>query len=630
MTGPDRKNRENRIAGAALILLLLSSGSTGAQEEDKPSKDTVAWALDDTDKVHPVTGNLLSQGKDLYTGKLTGPGEHRTSNSVWNAASRTVKLFAGRNEFVSFQVVLEKGKDDLHKIFVNATDLLGANARISADSHIKLFKQLYVQLDGVWYPDALVPFDIAGVTPMELPDPASGVPGQRAQSVWIDVYVPHTLPPGSYTGQIIVLHRNTNKQAILNVELEVAPFTLPDEVGLEIDLMNYGFLNIERGWPDMVIDGPRHRAIEREFFRSAHEHRMTFAVVPYNHDGSIPKGVKPELAGTGADVRVADWSSWDARFGPLLSGEAFADLPRGRQPVGHFFLPYNLMWPSDMRHWKKADYRTEHLRVSEQLRKHLAAKGWTKPQYQIYYNHKEHYQFFPWNLDEPTRPEDLDALRYLGEILKESFPANDPVRVLYRLDIGHFHCENVESCTHKRETGAKAVSVLNPFVGLWNVNSAHYYGNLAEGRKLKAQGKTVYFYTGTPHVAEPLVESAFWGWRGYRFEVDGICYWNATDWGDWDTDAPPADPYTNAGGRYKGFSMLFYPGAKFGYDGPVPSIRLKTMRRGFQDFEYLRLIEKNGAKSRPALAAMADEFLKSDGADYPKLRRALFELLSRR
>jgi hypothetical protein len=54
------------------------------------------------------------------------------------------------------------------------------------------------------------------------------------------------------------------------------------------------------------------------------------------------------------------------------------------------------------------------------------------------------------------------------------------------------------------------------------------------------------------------------------------------------------------------------------------------MRRGFQDFEYLRLIEKNGAKSRPALAAMADEFLKSDGADYPKLRRALFELLSRR
>jgi hypothetical protein len=98
---------------------------------------------------------------------------------------------------------------------------------------------------------------------------------------------------------------------------------------------------------------------------------MTFAVVPYNHDGSIPPGVKPELAEVGEKARVADWSSWDARFGPLLSGEAFADLPRARQPVAHFFFPYNLMWPSDMRNWKKPAYRAEHLRISEDFRRHL-------------------------------------------------------------------------------------------------------------------------------------------------------------------------------------------------------------------------------------------------------------------
>ena len=449
------------------------------------------------------------------------------------------------------------------------------------------------------------------------------------QAVWVDVYVPHDLPPDTYTGRITVLHRNTNKQAVLNVELQVGGFTLPNRMGLDVDLMNYGFLNVERGWPDLVQDGARHRAIEREFFRMAHSHRTTFSIVPYNHDGSIPKGQKPELAGVGDTIRVSDWKSWDERYGPMLSGDAFSDLPRGREPVAHFFLPYNLMWPSDMRNWQKPAYRTEHLRVSAAIRKHLAEKGWTRTLYEIYYNHKEGYDFFPWNLDEPTRDKDLDALRYLGSILKDSFPKDDPVHVAYRLDIGHFHCENVPDCKYPRETSRTVVDTLNPFVGLWNIGAPHYFANMPDVRKLKALGKIVYFYGSTPQVFEPLITAALWGWRGYKYEADGVCLWNATDWGDWDTDAAPADPYTNAGGRYAGASMIFYPGAKFGYDGPIPSIRLKTMRRGLQDFEYLKLIEKSGRKSRAELIALADELLLGKRIDYSALRSKIYDLALR-
>ena len=174
----------------------------------------------------------------------------------------------------------------------------------------------------------------------------------------------------------------------------------------------------------------------------------------------------------------------------------------------------------------------------------------------------------------------------------------------------------------------RVVQVLDPYVNLWNIGSSHYWANLPEIRKLKARGKTVYFYNGTPRVDESLVKAATWGWLGYKYEADGICFWNATDWGDWDTDAAPADPYTNAGGRYRGFSMIFYPGAKFGYDGPIPSIRLKTLRRGLQDFEYLRLIEKDGRKSRPELIKLADDLLLGKNVDYPKLRRVVYEILT--
>lgn len=614
----------------ALGLLLCSTPGAvlHAQEEESGpiAKDARIWVLDDTEKVHPISGNLLSGGPDIYNGALPAKVDFRSHNSVWDAAANTVRLSSGRNEFVSFQVVIEKGREDLHKIFVNATDLLGAKERISADRSVRLFKELYTPLNGSWYPDALLPFELAGTTPFDLPDYSGPVRGQRVQAIWVDIYVPSGLPPDTYTGQIMVLHRNTNKQASFRVEIKVGDFTLPNQLGLDVDLMNYGFLNVERGWPDLVQNSPRHRAIEREFFRMAHAHRTTFAVVPYNHDGSIPAGQKPELAGVGGSLRVTSWQDWDERYGPMLSGQAFADLPRGPVPVDHFFLPYNLMWPCDMRDWDTPAYRAGHQAVSQAFRKHLAEKGWTKTLYEVYYNHKEGYGFFPWNLDEPTRPKDLDALRYLGGILNDSFPADDPVRVAFRLDVGHFHCENVRDCQLPRQTSRTIADTLDPYIRLWNIGAPHYFANLDEVRKIKARGKTIYVYGSAPQLVQPLLAATLWGWQGYKYEADGVCLWNVTDWGDWDSDAAVGDPFTNAGGRYAGASLLFYPGSSFGFDGPIASMRLKALRRGAQDFEYLRLVEKSNKKSRADLATLADRV--TAAGEYPRLRRMLYALLS--
>jgi hypothetical protein len=286
------------------------------------------------------------------------------------------------------------------------------------------------------------------------------------------------------------------------------------------------------------------------------------------------------------------------------------------------------MWPSDISNWDKPEYRIEHERISKDFRQHLEAKGWTQPQYQIYYNHKEHYQFFPWNLDEPTREKDLSALEYLGEILQAAFPEGEAVEVAFRLDIGHFFCRNNPACTHPRDTSHQVIGRLGGLVDLWNINSPHYWSNLPEVRNLKGLGNTMYFYSGTPRVTEPLLRSIFWGWQGYQYEADGICYWNATDWVDWDTDAPTPDPYTNAGGRYQGFSMVFYPGHRFGHDGPIPSVRLKAMRRGLQDLEYAVLLEKQGLMSREELIQQAEKLLLAEEADYAQLRRLLFESLT--
>ena len=45
---------------------------------------------------------------------------------------------------------------------------------------------------------------------------------------------------------------------------------------------------------------------------------------------------------------------------------------------------------------------------------------------------------------------------------------------------------------------------------------------------------------------------------------------------------------------YPGVEMFFYPGDKVGLDQVVPSIRLKWLREGMEDYEYTELLKKLG------------------------------------
>jgi hypothetical protein len=74
--------------------------------------------------------------------------------------------------------------------------------------------------------------------------------------------------------------------------------------------------------------------------------------------------------------------------------------------------------------------------------------------------------------------------------------------------------------------------------------------------------------------------------------------------------------------------MVVYPGAKSGFDGPIPAMRQKGLRRGVQDLEYLRLIEKTGKKTRTDLVRLADQEIFGGKVDYPAVRRSLYVLLA--
>jgi hypothetical protein len=67
---------------------------------------------------------------------------------------------------------------------------------------------------------------------------------------------------------------------------------------------------------------------------------------------------------------------------------------------------------------------------------------------------------------------------------------------------------------------------------------------------------------------------------------------------------PAGDPWMNPLNyrQFNGEGSLFYPGADASIEGPVASMRLKALRDGLEDYEYLVLAGEAGAAQAASIA----------------------------
>jgi hypothetical protein len=82
------------------------------------------------------------------------------------------------------------------------------------------------------------------------------------------------------------------------------------------------------------------------------------------------------------------------------------------------------------------------------------------------------------------------------------------------------------------------------------------------------------------------------GFLAQSMGLTGILYWRVELW----TESPFKDlrGYTISGHFYPGEGMLVYPGGPVGLDTAIPSMRLKWIREGVQDFEYVAILKRLG------------------------------------
>jgi hypothetical protein len=95
-------------------------------------------------------------------------------------------------------------------------------------------------------------------------------------------------------------------------------------------------------------------------------------------------------------------------------------------------------------------------------------------------------------------------------------------------------------------------------------------------------------------------------WINWHFGISGLLYWSTTNWAA--TGDVWTDPLTYQG-RYNMEGSLLYPGADAGVQGFIPSIRLKEIREGLEDYEYFQILAQR--RSRAAAQGIVKKIARS-------------------
>jgi len=547
------------------------------------------WAVSDSVRVNPQTGRVFENSK-IYPAHDRWRSEYRMQNSVWHSDGDSQKIFLWgiRNEYVSAQLILEKDDQDLTEITLTIGDLQGPDT-ISHEKNLTLFKEWYIEVTrpseayirplGLgWYPEILIPLDKNGLEkmgmPFSLPDKLNDIPNQINQALWLDVYIPKRISAGLYKSEITIQGMAAGESwiRIVPLELEILDFDLPDTYHFVPSLNTYG-----QPFRD------KNRMLE--YYQIAHQHRSLC-------ESFNPK---PSFQGRGSELKI-QWQSYDKMLSPLLDGSAFTSRygyygPGEGQPISRIYLPFtsNKSWLGKAVPPGDPDHETTYQEALRQIENHFDEMGWKQTTRVFFIN----------DFDETKTVEGHDSVEYYGKILWSAGLKN-PSRFRYRFDSGALR--NISH--HIPEwTPDFLINKLDP-VNMWVVCGAWQYISAKETAKLLQQGKDVWFYfsntsgepcIGSCYIDAELIGLRTWPWICMRYGLTSACIW------EWTYGAKGSKRWTNpwtgeAGARGNGDACLVYDGSFAGINSLCPSIRLKSLRRGVQDYEYLWILANECSK----------------------------------
>ena len=495
------------------------------------------------------------------TGALAKIGPVATPGSVHWA-----EISAARNEFESFQVHVRAGDQPI-QLEVSVSDFIGASGRhIPADPNIQVFRESYSNVRQVsdlngtagLIPDALIPVRDSTFHELRNAFPVS-IPPHQTRSAWIDVFVPPATPSGYYSATVTVKDSG-RVTATIPVVLKVWGFELPSTATLKSSFgLSYGSL-ATAAYKDYAGAGrfPGAKGDSELGLALAHAAEAAFFL---DHRISISSvAVQPT-------VPHGNWTRFDKVYGPLLDGTA-PTLLRGARLTTMQYPNTSNFDRGDIRDWMA----------------HFGKKEWSP-------------LLFNYVCDEPPvgcnwrqLGEKAASFRAVAPGLKNLVTTNiefaEREKVIGNFDILAVVLNELIQKNKGNQRPRYDAWLAQPGKELWWYQSCNQHESCSNGTPgPKSSTWPSYMIDASP------VRNRIFQWMAFLYGVQGELYYLTDLWKD-----DPWDHLYDFGGN--GDGALFYPGTvdKIGGGSPTPvaSIRLKLIRDGMEDYEYLIALQKAG------------------------------------
>ena len=111
----------------------------------------------------------------------------------------------------------------------------------------------------------------------------------------------------------------------------------------------------------------------------------------------------------------------------------------------------------------------------------------------------------------------------------------------------------------------------------------------------------------TYHTEDTLLSARLVSWMQAEYNVTGNLFWATNIYAEYDGNKynDIEDYYTGEASRFpeiNGDGYLFYPGKKYGIEGPIGSLRLEAIRDGLEEYEILYAMKDSYATASEAIS----------------------------
>jgi len=509
---------------------------------------------------------------DLSVGVVPSTRKVRPDDKPTTTPTASIK--AAKNEFEAFQIVLRAGASDVNDVSAKITKpLVGPGGAKIPDGNVVLYAERFYNVKvasndegapGLW-PDPLVP-DVdtyfgekRNAFPMKVPAGKSG-------AIWVDVLVPIDQAAGDYAGEIEIDVAGT-KQAAVAVSLHVGAFALPSTATL---VSNFGMgwntaplVHCGGAYPYCGGSEDASNAIRALYLRSALEHRFTIGDTDF----------QPPFGGS--------QSYYEKHVLPLIDGTAKTRLPGAkltsvRLDGGSSTLSQWITYAKSKGFFDRLFYYP----IDEPG---SSATQWTK---------------FKTESD-ALHAVDPNALIILTSSMQDAqkFTAENKIDIFVPVLDQMF---GRPGSGYDGDQRSKYDAWLSTKVSrkLWMYQSCDQHG--CGACHTPSPGVD---YTGWPQrvIDSSGVQDRAFPWHAWKENVSGELYFEttyqlATAWND--------DGQCDFSGS--GDGTVFYPGKPTIIGGtkdiPIESIRMKLIREGMEDYEYLVMVAKKDASLAKTVA----------------------------